>query len=65
MKQGTGQAVQQARADAIDLSHGKKIKLKVIKQQFRKDSTISKCVKFILSNDNIASVSWGTKRILL
>ena len=63
--QGTGQAVQQARADAIDLSHGKKIKLKVIKRQFRKDSTISKCVKFILSDDNVASVSWGSKRILL
>ena len=43
----------------------KKIKLKVIKRQFRKDSTISKCVKVILSDDNVASVSWGTKWILL
>jgi len=65
LKQGTGQAVQQARTDGIELSHGRKLKIKVIKRQFRNDTTINKCVNFILSDDNVASVAWGSKRILL
>ena len=65
MKQGTGHAVQQSRADGIELSHGRKLKIKVIKRQFRKDTTINKCVNFVLSDDNVASVSWGSRRIRL
>ena len=42
LKLGTGQAVQQSRLDAIELKHGRKLKLKVIKRQFRMDSTIEK-----------------------
>ena len=29
------------------------------------DSTIEKCVRFILSDENVSSVSWGSKKILL
>lgn len=65
LEQGTGQAVQQARVDATELSQGRKLKLKVITLQFRLDSTVEKCVSFILSDDNVASVSCGTKKILL
>ena len=65
LKQGTGRVIQQARADAIELSHGRRIKLSEIRRQQRKDTTIAKCVKFILSDDNVVSVAWGTKKVLL
>ena len=49
----------------MELSRGNKLKLKVIKQKFRMDSTVTQCVNFILSDNNVASVSWGSKKILL
>ena len=64
LKQGTGEVIQQARFDATELSQGRKSKLKEIKRQQKKDSTVSKCVNFILSDDNVASVAWGTKKVL-
>ncbi len=64
LKQGTGTVIQQASLDAVEPSHGKKIKLKEIKQQ-QQDKTISRCVNFISSDDNLSSVAWGTKKVLL
>ena len=62
--QGTGQAIQQAQAD-LELSLGRKIKITQSTRQCKDDYTIKKCVDFILSDDNVASVSWGTKKVLL
>ncbi len=39
--------------------------MKVIKQKFILDSTICKCVYFILSNDSVAMASWGGKKLSL
>ena len=64
LKQGTNEAIQQTCLDTIKLSQGRKIKLKEIKQQQKKDFTVSKCVNLILSDDNVALVAWGTKKIL-
>ena len=33
LKQGTGTLIQQARSDAVELGHGRKVKLKEIKRQ--------------------------------
>ena len=63
--QGTGQAIQQASTDAMDLSMGRKIKITQSTGQCKNDYTIKKCVDFILSDNNVASVSWGTKKVLL
>ena len=63
--QGTGQAIQQARTDAMDLSMGRKIKITQSTRQCKNDYTIEKCVDFIPSDDNVVSVSWGTKKVLL
>ena len=57
LKQGTSQAVQQAWTDSIELSHSRKLKIKVIEQQLRVDTTINKYVNFIFSDDNVTSVS--------
>ena len=71
LKQGTGTVIQQASLDAVELSHERKIKLKEIKQQQQQqqqqqqDKTISRCVNFISSDDNLSSVAWGTKKVLL
>ena len=65
LKQGTGLAVQQAKSDSTKLSQGRKLKPKVITRQFRLDSTFEKCVSLILCGDSVASVAWGTYRILL
>ena len=65
LKQGNGQPVAQARSDAITLSQGKQLKLKTITRQCKLDSTIFKCVDFILSENNVSSVSWGVKSVLV
>ena len=50
---------------AFSLSRGNQLKLKTITQQCKLDSTIFKCVDFILSDNNTSSVSWGTKLVLV
>ncbi len=55
----------QARADAVEMRQGKKLILKSITRQNKDDKTIQKCVDFILSDNNVSSVAWGTKRVLL
>ena len=44
---------------------GRKIKITQSTWQCKNDYTIKKCVDYILSDDNVASVSWGTKKVLL
>ena len=61
---GNSQPMEQARSDARLLSNGKKINLKAISRQSKCDSTIEKCVDFILSDMNVSSVSWGSKTVL-
>ena len=65
LKQGNGQPVAQARSDAIMLSQGNQLKLKTITRQCKLDSTIYKCVDFVLSKNNVSSVSWGVKSVLV
>ena len=64
LKQGNGQPVEQARSDADLLRIGHKLSKTLITRQKRTDNTIRKCVDFILSDNNIASVSWGSKVVL-
>ena len=44
---------------------GRKIKITQSTWQCKNDYTIKKCVDFILSEENVVSVSWGTKKVLL
>ena len=64
LKQGTETVIQQAYFGIIELSRGRTIKVEAIKQQQKKDYTISKYVDFILSDDNVVLVAWGTKKAL-
>ncbi len=65
LNQGTGADAQQDPLDAIELSHGRTIKLKENKPPQKQNTTISNRANFILSNDNVASVAWGTKKVEL
>jgi len=55
----------QARADALEMRQGRKLIIKTITRQNKDDRTVQKCVDFILSDNNVSSVAWGTKRVLL
>ncbi len=61
---GNGQPVSQARDDGKLLRLGKKLNLKTITRQNKSDCTVHKCVDFILNEQNVSSVSWGSKTIL-
>ena len=61
---GNGQPVSQAQNDGMLLRVGKKLNLKTITRQYKTDAIIKKCVDFILSDQNISSVSWGSKTVL-
>ena len=65
MKQGNGQPVRQARKDAIELKNGNRLNIKQITRKYKDISIIQKCVDFIMSESNVSSVAWGSKRVLL
>ena len=63
LKQGNGQPVDQARSDANLLCNGNNLSKTLITRQ-KNHSTVEKCVDFILSDTNVASVSLGSKVVL-
>lgn len=65
LKQGNGQPVRQARKDADELRHGRRLNIKTIIRKCKDESIVQKCVDFILSDSNVSSVAWGTKTVLL
>ena len=64
LKIGHGQPLAQARSDAELLRKGQKLNLKTITRQYKTDSTIKKCVDFILCDFNVSSFSWDSKTVL-
>ena len=65
LKFGNGNPKAQARSDANILRLGRKLTLTIITRQCKADDIVHKCVDYILSDKNIASVSYGTKVVLL
>ena len=54
----------QARKDIKNLKKGKCLEMNVICWNYKTDETILKCVRFVLNDINVSSVSWGTKKVL-
>ena len=66
LKQGNRHPVHQARKGAQELKNSYRLNtIKSITYNCKDKSIIQKCVDFIMSDSNVSSVVWGSKRVLL